>query len=44
MAMRCPYCGKLIIHRFNGRYTRMDKKRKRRHMRVCDEKEEVHDE
>lgn len=36
--MRCPYCDKLIIHRFNGNYTRMDKKRKARHMRLCDER------
>lgn len=33
--MRCQYCHKLIIHRFNGRYTRMDKERKRQHMRLC---------
>ena len=37
--MRCRYCGKLIIHRFNGNYTRMDKKRKARHERRCEETE-----
>jgi len=38
--MRCPYCNTLIIHRFNGRYTRMDRKRKAQHMRHCDERPE----
>lgn len=36
--MRCPYCGQLIIHKFSGRYNRMDRKRKARHMRLCDER------
>lgn len=35
--MRCPYCNTLIIHRFNGNYNRMDKKRKARHIRLCEE-------
>ncbi|UBF23427.1 hypothetical protein HATV-3_gp77 [Haloarcula tailed virus 3] len=41
--MRCPYCNKLIIHRFNGNYNRIDKKRKRRHMMLCDERPEEQD-
>ena len=36
--MRCPYCNTLIIHKFNGNYNRMDRKRKARHMRHCDER------
>ena len=36
--MRCPYCNTLIIHKFNGNYNRMDRKRKSRHMRHCDER------
>ena len=35
--MRCQYCGKLIIHKFNGNYNRMDRKRKARHERHCDD-------
>lgn len=38
--MRCPYCHKLIIHKFNGRYTRRDKKRKAEHMRRCEKRPE----
>lgn len=35
--MRCKYCRKLIIHRFNRNYTKRDKKRKRQHERRCKE-------
>lgn len=38
--MRCPYCHTLIIHKFNGNYNRLDRKRKSRHMRHCDERPE----
>lgn len=36
--MHCKYCGELIIHRFNGEYTRRDQERKRRHEINCDER------
>lgn len=35
--MRCPYCNTLIIHKFSGRYNRMDRKRKDRHLKQCEE-------
>lgn len=39
--MRCQYCNTLIVHRFNGRYNRMDRKRKRIHEQNCPENPNV---
>ena len=36
--MRCQYCRQLIIHKFNGNYNRVDRKRKARHERRCPER------
>lgn len=39
--MRCSYYNTLIIHRFNGRYNRMDSRRKHRHERICSHNPDV---